>query len=98
MTCLTPRLFEPCKQDKHGECAVKLATYCCSCPCHPISTEDGALEAVLRPGSTTSPIQESVSNSITAVFKQLRAEPFGLTETLNCKHLRRNGSGTRDAL
>jgi hypothetical protein len=83
MTCLTPRLFEPCKQDKHGECALKLATYGCSCPCHPISTADGDLKAVPRPGSTTSPLQRSASNSLTAVFKRLRAEAFGFRETLN---------------
>jgi hypothetical protein len=83
MTCLTPRLFEPCKQDKHGECALELATYGCSCPCHPISTADRDLEAVLRPGSTTSPLQGSVSNPLAAVFKRLRAEAFGLSETLN---------------
>jgi len=82
MTCLTPRLFGQCKQDKHGECAVKLATYGCSCPCHP-STADGDPEAALRPGSTTSPLQESVSNSLTAVCKRLRAEACGLRETLN---------------
>jgi hypothetical protein len=82
--CLTPRLFEPCKQDKHGECAVKLATYLCSCPCHPISTEDEPLEAAPTPCSTTSPgPYGSVFNSLTAVFKRLRAEPFGLTGTLN---------------
>ena len=82
MTCLTPRLFEPCKQAKHGECAVKLATYGCSCPCHP-TTADGDPEAVVRPGSTTSSLQESVSYSLTAVFKRLSAEAFGLRETLN---------------
>lgn len=32
MICLTPRLFEPCNLDKHGECAVKLATT--SVPAH----------------------------------------------------------------
>lgn len=36
-----PRLFEACRSGKHVECAVEIATYRCSCPCHgkPTRTE-----------------------------------------------------------
>jgi hypothetical protein len=49
MNCLTPRLFGPCKQDKHGECGKKLATYRCSCICHLASMENKASDLTAMP-------------------------------------------------